>query len=239
MPVNKFTLEQSIIHHLMMQSPFISDFGLLSGKMGISLFFYEYARHENEIIYSDFAGELLDDIWDKVHNRVPISFESGLTGIAWGIEYLIQNNFVEGNSNEICAEIDQYIMKSDIRRLINDKFIKEELGGFLHYILGRFSGSIKQNKLLPFDSLYLADLYRSLSSLLQHNKRRLPTSVQTQILLVLQCLEWGKWADYTFDIFLFVNRLNMSKNIYLCELGIKKGLAGLLFHQMITKKITK
>jgi hypothetical protein len=37
---------------------------------------------------------------------LPVSFASGLIGIAWGIEYLLLNDFAAGNSNEICEELD-------------------------------------------------------------------------------------------------------------------------------------
>ena len=101
-----FSFGDQVVYHLMLQSPFTKEIGLFHGKMGITLFFYNYYRYTNNIVYSDYAGDLLDDIWENLHNRFPDTFESGLTGIAWGIEYLIQNNFVSGNGNEICEEID-------------------------------------------------------------------------------------------------------------------------------------
>jgi len=140
---NLFGYRESIIHHLMMQSSFLKDIGLFYGKMGIALFFYHYSKCIDNVVYSDYAGDLLDDILENLHNRLPDTFESGLTGIAWGIEYLIQNNFVSGNSNEICEEIDARIMQLDPRRM-SPKFIEKELEGFLHYILIRTLGTVKQ-----------------------------------------------------------------------------------------------
>jgi lantibiotic modifying enzyme len=147
---DSFCAELQLIHHLLLRSSFSKDFGLFHGKMGVILFFYHYAKHINNAVYEDFAGELLDDIWEQLHKKVPNNFASGLSGIAWGIEYLIQNDFVAGNSNEICEEIDCKIMSSDIRR-INSEFIETELDGFLHYVLIRTSGSVKQTKKLPFN----------------------------------------------------------------------------------------
>jgi len=94
----------------MLKSFNIANLGLFHGKIGIALFFYHYCQHTGNVVYSDYADDLLDNILDNIHTYLPSTFESGLTGIAWGIEYLIQNNFVLGNSNEICEDIDAHIM---------------------------------------------------------------------------------------------------------------------------------
>ena len=224
-----FTLEQTIIHHLMMKSTFINDFGLLYGKMGISLFFYEYSKFKNEITYREFAKELLESICNIIHKRIPIEFNSGLSGIAWGLEYLIQNHFIRRKSNDICNEIDQYIMRTDIKRIINNEFLKEDLENFLHYILARISGSWKQNKSFPFDSLYIDDLYSNLSIL--QKEKNISINTQSLIKSFFLCIEQKNIIDYNFDISLFINKKNIKKNIYSCEFGLKKGLAGYLLHQ--------
>ena len=137
----------------MLKSNFLDEIGLFDGKMGITVFFYHYARHTGSDVYADYAGDLLDDVWGHLHNRLPDTFGSGLTGIAWGIEYLIQNKFVSGNSNEICEDMDAHIMHIDPRRM-TPQFIEKELEGFLHYVLIRISSSIKQQNGLPFDEMY-------------------------------------------------------------------------------------
>jgi hypothetical protein len=48
---------------------------------------------------------------------MPFSLDKGLTGIGWGIEYLIQNGSVKGESVEICEEIDYRIMETDPKRI--------------------------------------------------------------------------------------------------------------------------
>ena len=131
-----FNIVHRIINRLLFQSHFTKDLGLHQGKMGIALFFYHYAKHTGNAVYSDFAGDLIDNIWENLHNRLPDTFESGLTGIAWGIEYMIQNGFVKGDNNKICRHIDKRIMSLDPRRMTAE-FIEKELEGFLHYVLIR------------------------------------------------------------------------------------------------------
>ena len=108
MNTEKDILLRRIANHLILHSIDIEDIGLFHGKMGVVLFFAHYARYTDQAIYDDFAGELLEEISENIPETLPINLETGLCGIGWGIEYLIQNGFMEGDSNEILAGIDQY-----------------------------------------------------------------------------------------------------------------------------------
>ena len=44
--------------------------------------------------FREYAEELLDEVFDMVHENIPINFVDGLCGIGWGVEHLIQNAFV-------------------------------------------------------------------------------------------------------------------------------------------------
>ena len=59
----------------------------------------------------------MNEVFDKIHKKLPVDFGTGLAGIGWAVEYLIQNKTVEDSSLEVCEEIDHMIMKTDPRRL--------------------------------------------------------------------------------------------------------------------------
>ncbi len=155
--MEEFNLEQKIVHRLILQSPFISDIGLLYGKMGIALLFYEYARYTSCDIYNDMGEELLDDVLNQIHKGMSIRFDIGLSGIGWGIKYLLQNRFIEGDENEICEEIDHEIMRTDLLR-IDDFSLESGLEGLFYYISARLNGKSFQKDNSPFDTDYLKDL---------------------------------------------------------------------------------
>lgn len=104
----KFNTQDRIAHILILKSSHHSDIGLLDGKMGIAIAFAHLSRcSTNNEIYYECMSDLLDDILGDIHKGLNYSFKLGLSGIGWGIEYLIQNGFVEGDSVEICEEIDR------------------------------------------------------------------------------------------------------------------------------------
>lgn len=84
-----------VVQHLMLHTSSMSDLGLLSGKMGVCIFFYKYAFHSGTKRYADFAGELMDEIYSEISTDILRDFGKGLAGICWGIEYLIRQGFVD------------------------------------------------------------------------------------------------------------------------------------------------
>jgi hypothetical protein len=96
---------------LFLNSSFLRDYGLMHGKMGISIFFYHFSRKTENVNYEQFAGELLDDVFEAISDKTSSDFENGFAGIGWGIEYLVRNGFAEGNTDEILSDIDQKLLK--------------------------------------------------------------------------------------------------------------------------------
>lgn len=107
-------------------------------------------------IYDDFAGELLEEICENIPETLPINLETGLCGIGWGIEYLIQNGFMEGDSNEILTEIDKKVMERDLRR-IKDLSLETGLMGISSYINIRINNADITAIHTNFDDLFLLE----------------------------------------------------------------------------------
>lgn len=149
-------LLERIANHLVINSSFLDNLGLFHGKMGIAIFFYHYARYADSSVYEDFAGELLDEIYEDIHRGISFDFENGLCGIGWGIEYLLQNKYIEGDSDEILEDIDRKIMEYDPRR-ITDTTFRLGFAGLSCYIRTRLNSPCRNLYTLPFDALYLSE----------------------------------------------------------------------------------
>ncbi|TQM51506.1 hypothetical protein BDE36_3284 [Arcticibacter tournemirensis] len=99
---------RKIANTLLLYSYHIEDAGLLNGKMAIILYLYQYGRYANCKYYSEFADDLLDKVLDSIKHISP-DFENGITGVGWGINYLIKNKYVEGDPNDILLDVDKRI----------------------------------------------------------------------------------------------------------------------------------
>jgi lantibiotic modifying enzyme len=167
MEKEKTILLQRIVNHQVLHASFDSNLGLFNGKMGCVIFFFHYARYTGNNCHENFAGELLNEIYEDIHADMSVRFSSGLTGIAWGIAYLIYAGFVEGNPDEILIDIDHKIMEKDLRR-ISDNSLETGLEGIAYYALCRLYS--KENK--PFDTNWLSDLQRACSHIEKENRLR-------------------------------------------------------------------
>lgn len=112
-------LLKKIANTLYINSQHLEGDGLLKGKMGITLFFHHYARYTGNSVYTDCADEFLDYILGRMAKDTVLDFANGLSGIAWGIDYLIKNRFVEADDNFL-NDVDRII-----ENIIPSDFLKE------------------------------------------------------------------------------------------------------------------
>lgn len=124
---------------LLLNTSFTDNLGLLNGKMGIAIFFYHYFRYSGKNIFEDYAGELVDQIYSEISTNTSINLSDGLTGIGWGIEYLVKNGFVQADTDEALSEIDSAIYRIRLNTpvLVNPDDIFFSYG---HYYISRLCG---------------------------------------------------------------------------------------------------
>jgi len=220
-----FTFEEKTVHHLMLQANSIKKNGLLYGKIGVAIAFFEYGRCRNNLVYIDYAKELKDSLPKKIHEKMPLDFATGLCGFGWGIEYMTQQMFVSSDTNDICAYVDQKVMAMDMLR-ISDLTLEAGLEGFLHYILIRLKNYTTAPSLLharPFDDAYLKDVYNKLQSVLEG-------TISTGLKLAFVSYMDTGILSYKPDIRLFASNLELKneEDILSAKLGLSDGLAGKL-----------
>ena len=130
-------VNQQFINFMLLNSSFIDNLGLMHGKMGISIFFFHLARQTKNQIYEDYAGELIDEIYEEINLNTPLDFENGLAGIGCGIEYLAQNGFIEANTNEVLVDFDDRITKAITHNELKGVGLLNGLIGLGAYFLQR------------------------------------------------------------------------------------------------------
>lgn len=179
-------LLEKIANHLVLKVNASSTNGLVHGKFGIVIFLFHYSSYSANDTYRKFAEIVLENIVEDVHMNSPQGFCEGLIGIGWGIEYLYQNGFVQGNTNEVLNEFDELVLQVDLDHL-NDLNLDNGLGGILHYVLTRLYTIEKENKENPFNSNYLANLYTISKKALQGNY-----DIDSLYIIIRYCLYFEK-----------------------------------------------
>jgi len=140
----KLTVRQ-ISDVLLMNGGFLSNPGLYTGEMGLVLFFARYARYTQNDLYIEYVYDLMEKTQKKIHRDTPIHYKQGLTGIGSAIEYLVQNNFFEADTDETLEEFDQRIFFTYHLRFLPVDEIKH-IG---YYAAWRLSGnSAKKDMIL-------------------------------------------------------------------------------------------
>lgn len=124
---------QCLVNILLLNAGFIESIGLGKGKLGIAIFFYHYARYTGSKLYEEFADSLLDEVSDQLNTSTPLDFENGLTGIGWGIVYLVKNSFIEGDIDEILNDIDIAIADKLNEYLPEERDRNERESGYYLY----------------------------------------------------------------------------------------------------------
>ena len=223
---------EQALAYLTINCSFTNDLGLFHGRMGVAIFFFYYARVTQNSLYEDFAGHLLDDIYDDIHSDLPINLENGLCGIGWGIEYLIQHGYIKGNSDDILSDIDLKIMEIDPLRLLNVNF-RQGLCGIAFYVIARLN-SPRDNNNLPFDNRYLNSLKQALSQANFSEDKEIATNTRIIFNNILE----GNKIILALPDFLVNPRFNIKEAFDNLSLGLENGLSGFLWHQLKLNNVT-
>lgn len=143
MEQNSTSYLQRISHILLLNGWFLDNPGLYSGKMGLALFFFRYARHTQCELYSEYGFELIEKIQNSIHQETPINYKQGIAGIGAAIEYLVQKNYIKTCTDETLEEFDNRLLS--IRNLPHLSF--EDIISIAYYAVWRFYGSNSKKEL--------------------------------------------------------------------------------------------
>jgi hypothetical protein len=103
---------------LSLTQAYIKDNGLLNGPIGLSMYFFYYAKYTNDEYFEDIAYNCIKLVYDSATKDTPIDFCNGLGGIEWSINYLSNHEFVETDEttlSDVASRIDS-ITVQDIEK---------------------------------------------------------------------------------------------------------------------------
>ena len=149
----------NIVDYVLLRSSYIKDISFFHGKMGLVVTLYFYAEKYNDDALKEYAWELFQQVYNGIHSEMPLGLENGLVGIAYGVTILRKHNLVDCVLNDVIGDIDDKIMKHDIRR-IDDFSLRSGISGLLLYIRERQL----VEPITSFDNLYFNELQSVISN---------------------------------------------------------------------------
>ena len=96
------SLINTITDYILLNAYSLDSFGVYYGKAGISLVLFEAARLMEDDYLEEHAFELLQE--SLLYKGEDLSFNNGYSGISFVLHYLIDNNFVEADVDELFGE---------------------------------------------------------------------------------------------------------------------------------------
>lgn len=105
---------------LVMMENQISNIGLTKGKMGIALFLYYSSKVTGYKFYQDLADKCIDEVLEKIKSETNLSFPNGMAGIAFTINHLIKDKFIDADADDILINVDKKIYSEYKKRSLND-----------------------------------------------------------------------------------------------------------------------
>lgn len=82
---------------------------------------------------ADFSSDLLDGWADQVIESESYGFEGGVLGLGWLIAFLIDEQFITGDSDEILEDIDDTVYKLAIKEILEKEIRVDKVLDFITY----------------------------------------------------------------------------------------------------------
>jgi len=127
---------QQIADILLLQGSLTDPPGLIYGKLGIAVFFFHYARYTGNELFEDYALDLIEYMQEQIHSNSKTNYRQGLAGIGAGIDYLIQNRFLNA-SKDFFDDFDHRMYCAVMYDPWQDFSLYEGLAGYGRYWIAR------------------------------------------------------------------------------------------------------
>ncbi len=177
------------------------DIGILEGSAGISLFFFYYSRFNSSNESESFGAKIIENAINKINEGYyNPSYCSGIVGLAWAIELLVEENFINADTGHIFNDLDDTfysILISEIKKG-NYDFLYGALG-YGNYFIKKYKNT-KSKKLKDRYRNYILELISQLQKISYKDRNGL------------------KWYSYTDKV----------HEIEGCNLSLSHGMPGII-----------
>ena len=216
---------RKIYNHLLLNIAYVNNPGLYSGKTGCLLFFAHYAKLYDDKVNDEIVSEIIDDIFSTVGKISELNIPDGVCGVGWGVEYILQNQLMEGDSDEILADLDKMIFSRDIKTITS----QADFSDIIKYAAIRLTSSCGGSKNIPFPRNYLLELYQAA----KHPARIPDFAANNDLNVIKKVLEKGRFRRNPLCLAPEMTGHASIEEFPFISLGLHKGLSGFGIKLMI------
>lgn len=113
----------------------------LSGKLGTAIYLMESSRVTGMRNFCLIAERLLSEVLQELSlETCGIGYQDGIIGIGVGVSYLYQRGFIQGDLDDVLAEIDALVWSIIDFREVQDDHLASDILGVLLYLYLRIKG---------------------------------------------------------------------------------------------------
>ena len=107
----------------------------LSGKLGTAIYLMESSRVTGMRNFCLIAERLLSEVLQELSlETCGIGYQDGIIGIGVGVSYLYQRGFIQGDLDDVLAEIDALVWSIIDFREVQDDHLASDILGVLLYL---------------------------------------------------------------------------------------------------------
>lgn len=162
-----------IVDKLLLNGTLTNCPGLVHGKLGIAIFFFQYARYTGEVLFDEYAWDLIIAIQEQIHANYRSDYEKGIAGIGVGIDYLIRHEFIEAEE-DLFEDFDERMYRAVMYDPFPNYSRYEGLTGYGWYWLHRTNSQMA------------AECLSSIVERIDSNNRNLSTNEERDTCLFLR-----------------------------------------------------
>ena len=238
-------------------------FGLFKGDMGVCLALFVLNREKKDPVVEDFADNLIDRIYARAAKEKKAFFDTGFAGIGWGINYLMEDHYYEGDVDEVLKDIDAAVFKEINTVSGIPANVSNGLLGYLIYSVARLGNPehVRNTVLHEIDKDFLRGLIIRIdkisptifSSIYKDEYFTLLWHVPLLLVLLRRTLDLDVFNDKIINMvktwlfyletnqpYLHINKLYLAVSLaylneYLCFPEIKRRIEVLMFSVDLSK----
>jgi hypothetical protein len=137
MNLNKALIDQlidDVSNYVLLNGGFSEKIGLLNGRFGLSLSMFVIGSARGKENYSEFASDLLDEIYEDIDTNIELNCEDGAIGIVIYFDLLDKYGYATVSRTDVMEEIDLMLYKQISFGTLGDITLNNGTIGVLNYL---------------------------------------------------------------------------------------------------------